>query len=86
MQQAEANRASAARNLQVARLRLALLKDLPLQSGGAVGGAGGATGGFQQQNGTTQQGGAQPAPPQQQQGQQGQSAALKTGQTGGIAP
>ena len=35
LQQAQANRALAARNLQVARLRLALLKDLPFQQPGA---------------------------------------------------
>ena len=42
LQQARANRAQAARDFQVARLRLALLKDLPLGSGGASGtGSGG---------------------------------------------
>ena len=35
LQQALANRAQAARDLQVARVRLALLKDLPLQPGGS---------------------------------------------------
>jgi outer membrane protein TolC len=52
LQQAQANRALAARNLQVARVRLALLRDLPLQAGGqsaaqagaAAQGAGGAAG------------------------------------------
>ena len=34
LEQARANRAMAARNVQVARMRLALLKDLPLGSGG----------------------------------------------------
>ena len=37
LQQARANRAQAARDFQVARLRLTLLKDLPLGSGGATG-------------------------------------------------
>lgn len=37
LQQARANRAQAARDFQVARLRLTLLKDLPLGSGGASG-------------------------------------------------
>jgi len=54
LQQAEANRALAARDLQVARARVALLPELPL--GGA------ATGGSRQPAAQ----GAQPAPPQQQ--------------------
>jgi outer membrane protein TolC len=37
-QQAEANRALAARDLQVARARVALLPDLPIAAGGAQGG------------------------------------------------
>jgi len=37
LQQARANRAQAARDFQVARLRLTLLKDLPLGAGGASG-------------------------------------------------
>ena len=49
LEQAAVNRAQAARNLQVARMRLALLRDLPLGSsgnfGGAAGGAGGGSGG-----------------------------------------
>jgi len=56
LEQAQANRALAARNVQVARVRLALLRDLPLgtgagafgspspASGGGPGGAGGALG------------------------------------------
>ena len=44
VEQAMVNRAVAARDLAVARKRLALLKDLPLAAGGG-GGAGGATGG-----------------------------------------
>ncbi|HEV8363331.1 MAG TPA: TolC family protein [Gemmatimonadaceae bacterium] len=56
LEQAQANRALAARNVQVARVRLALLRDLPLgsgagvfgspspASGGAPGGAGGSLG------------------------------------------
>lgn len=39
LEQARINRAQAARNLQVARMRLALLKDLPLGSAAAFGGA-----------------------------------------------
>jgi outer membrane protein len=74
LQQARANRAQAARDFQVARLRLALIKDLPLGSSGAGGGAPGAgattpslpgaAGGVQQQQ-----------PQQQQQPRAGQSAA-----------
>ncbi len=45
LQQAAANRASAVRNVQVSRMRIALLKDLPLGVGGTqVQGFGGATG------------------------------------------
>jgi outer membrane protein TolC len=45
-EQAAVNRAQAARNLQVARMRLALLRDLPLgSSGSAFGGASGMAGG-----------------------------------------
>jgi outer membrane protein TolC len=46
LEQARTNRALAARNLQVARIRLALLKDLPLGSASAFGGftTGGAAG------------------------------------------
>lgn len=39
LEQARINRAQAARNLQVARMRLALLKDLPLGAGASFGGA-----------------------------------------------
>ena len=79
LQQASANRAFAARNLQVARVRLALLKDLPLGAGGSAAGAG------------TPQGTMQPPQPQQQpqqpQDQQGQTADLtQASQAGGFAP
>jgi outer membrane protein len=57
--QSQANRLSAARNLQLARLRLTLLRDLPLGSGagtvagaGAGAGAGAQTGGDATQSGT----------------------------------
>ena len=39
LEQAKANHAQAARNLAVAKVKLALLKDLPLQSGGTTGAA-----------------------------------------------
>lgn len=46
LQQAAANRASAVRNVQVARMRIALIKDLPLGVGGAPAqGFGGTAGG-----------------------------------------
>lgn len=60
LQQAEANRAQAARDLAVARVRIALLPDLPLQGAGQGG---------QQRQAPPQQ--RQQAPPQQQQPQQG---------------
>jgi outer membrane protein TolC len=60
LQQALANRAQAARDLQVARVRMALLRDLPLGAG--IGGAaGGATAGA---SGLGGQGGAAPGAPQ----------------------
>jgi outer membrane protein TolC len=57
LQQAEANRALAARDLQVARARVALLPELPLGTGAPAGSRGTAGQGTQQ------------APPQQQQPQ-----------------
>ena len=78
LQQASANRAFAARNLQVARVRLALLKDLPIGAGGAPAGS------------SMPQGGAPPQPPQQPQqpqGQQAQTADItQASQAGGFAP
>ncbi|HEX5633650.1 MAG TPA: TolC family protein, partial [Gemmatimonadales bacterium] len=66
LEQSRANRAMAARNLQVARMRLALLKDLPLGSGGLFGGSGtggatgaGGVGGFPGGMGGAPQGGGQ---------------------------
>jgi outer membrane protein TolC len=82
LEQARANRAQAARNLAVARVRLALLRDLPLTGGSsaafaASGGAGGAVNSQQQQ--------------QQQQIQQRSSGSSQTaggvgGTSGGIQP
>ena len=77
LQQARANRAQAARDFQVARLRLTLLKDLPLGAGGAAGtgsGVGGSStipaigGGALQQQQQQQQ--------PQQQPRAGQSASV----------
>ena len=65
LQQARANRAQAARDFQVARLRLTLLKDLPLGSGGSVGGSAGTSGGT-----TAPAAGATGGATQQQQPQQ----------------
>lgn len=65
--QSQANRLTAAKDLQLARLRMTLLRDLPLGSGGGGAGAAQQAGGA-----STQQGGATP--------QQGTSAG--TGQTG----
>ncbi|MFL5578832.1 MAG: TolC family protein, partial [Gemmatimonadaceae bacterium] len=61
LQQATANRAVAARQLAVARMKLALLRDLPLQLGtGAAAGASGVTG--QGTSGSGVLGGSQAAP------------------------
>lgn len=81
LQQASANRAQAARDFQVARLRLTLLRDLPLGAGNAVG-VGSAVGGRSTFPST---GGAGSIQQQQQQPQQlpraGQSASVSgTGQ------
>ena len=79
VQQAQANRASAARNLQVARMRLALIRDLPFQLQGA-----GQQGGGQSQQQQQQQGGAQGRAGQQQ-GRQatGAGAQQAAGSAGG---
>lgn len=68
--QSQANRLTAARDLQLARLRITLLRDLPLGSGGGTTAGGGAAGAQQQQS--------------QQQGapQQGTSAGAQTGAAG----
>jgi outer membrane protein len=79
LEQARANRAQAARNLAVARVRMALLKDLPVQPGSSTGAAAGQS--QQQQQ-------------QQQQQPQSQSRATSTsptaagasGNPGGIQP
>lgn len=84
LEQARANRALSARNVQVARMRLALLKDLPLGSsgsfgggavsgsavgGGAATGAGGSGGGGAQAPRATQRGAATAATSTGTQGQ-----------------
>ena len=67
LEQAAANRASAARNLKVAQVRMALIRDLPLgtvqQGGGSssgTGGFGGSGTGTGSQGGQTQQSSPQP--------------------------
>lgn len=84
LEQARANRALAARNLQVARMRLALLKDLPLGAAGGMGGFGGAAGAGVQPsvgapNGAGSGGGAV-APQQQVRGATTASTTIGTGQ------
>jgi outer membrane protein TolC len=54
LEQARANQAQAARDLAVARMRLALIRDLPLQSAGGQSGAAGAAGGNAAAAGATQ--------------------------------
>jgi outer membrane protein len=71
LQQAEANRAQAARDLQVARARVALLPDLPLAPG--TGAAGAAAGARAPQTQPQQQ---TPAPQQPQSGSQIRSASF----------
>lgn len=68
LEQATANRALAARNLQMARIKLALLPNLPLQSGTS---AQSMTGQSQTQQQSTQQAAPQQTQPNQQQAQQG---------------
>jgi outer membrane protein len=75
LEQARANRAQAARNLAVARVRLALLKDLPLQSPGAASGAS-----SQQQQQQQQQQTPQRSP------SSSQTAGSSGGTPGGIQP
>jgi outer membrane protein len=79
LEQALANRAQAARNLAVARVRLALLRDLPLQSGtGAASSTQGAAGAVQQQQ--------QQQQTQQRSGSSPQAAGGTSGFTGSIQP
>lgn len=68
LEQATANRALAARNLQMARIKLALLPSLPLQSGTS---AQSMNGQGQTQQQSTQQAAPQQTQPNQQQSQQG---------------
>ena len=74
-QQAMANRASAARNLQIARLRAALLPDLPIGAGTV--------------NGINAQGGTSAGASSSNQGGQGAATAATAGQqgsAGGVSP
>jgi hypothetical protein len=92
MEQAQANRAQAARDLQVARARVALLPDLPLSAGGPTLSAG-ATGAFTPTSAAgqgTQGFGSTPAAGSSLTGAQGRSttgqapAGAAQGTTGGI--
>ncbi len=67
LEQATVNRALAARNLQMARIKLALLPNLPLQSGTSAQSTNGQN---QTQQQSTQQAAPQQTQPNQQQGQQ----------------
>ena len=69
VEQATMNRALAARNFQIARIKLALLPNLPLQAGTSAQSVGGQT--QTQQQSTQQASPQQTQPNQQQQGQQG---------------
>ena len=75
-QQAMANRANAARNLQVARLRIALLPDLPI-------GAGTVNTGSISQGAPSSQGSSST---QGQQGAAGAATAGQQGASGGVSP
>ncbi|MFL5540867.1 MAG: TolC family protein [Longimicrobiaceae bacterium] len=76
LQQAQANRAQAARDLQIAQVHVALLPDLPISIG---------QGSAAQQQSTQQQAAPQPAQPQQTQPQtQPQQAANAFSTTGGV--
>lgn len=79
LEQALANRAQAARNLAVAKVRLALLRDLPLQQSGSS-----AQGASQQQQQQSQQQSQQPNTSSQA-GRSGQSSG-GGGSTGSIQP
>ena len=85
LEQATANRALASRDLAVARMRLALLRDLPLQAGGAAqAGAGGGASRTGAPAGTRSGGGT--APPQQQPRTPPQAAATASAGPIGGAP
>jgi outer membrane protein TolC len=66
LQQSEANRAQAARDLQIAQVRVALLPDLPLNAGAAAGAAAGASAQQTQTQQAPQQTQQQPQQPTQQ--------------------
>ena len=76
LQQARANRAQAARDFQVARLRLTLLKDLPLGSGGPTTGGSNVGGSTNTPAGASGAGGTQQRQQPQQQPRAGQSASV----------
>jgi outer membrane protein TolC len=71
LQQAQANRARAARDLQVARVRLQLIRDLPIGAGAGFGGAMGGSAGSA--------GGGAAVPAGQQQGTQRSGTNMQSG-------
>lgn len=75
LQQALANRARAARDLQVARVRLQLIRDLPLGAGSPFGGAAGGSAG----GNAGSAGGMMAAPAGQQQGTQRSGTNMQSG-------
>ena len=81
LEQARANRALAARDLAVARVRLALLRDLPLQAAGGSFGAGAGSSSQQQQQLQQQQQAQQQRP-----SGSSQTAGGAGGNPGGIQP
>jgi outer membrane protein len=86
LQQATANRALAARDLAVARMRLALLRDLPLQAGGAGEGAARASAAAAAGAGAGSVGGTAPRQQQQRPQPPAVAASASAGQTGGVQP
>ena len=84
LEQAVVNRVSAARDFAIARMRLALLRDLPLQAGGA--GTPGASVTGTAASAALGQGAQQFQQQQQQQRTTTTSASLVGGQTGGVQP
>jgi hypothetical protein len=87
LEQATANRALASRDLAVARIRLALLRDLPLQTAGAAQGAARAgAGAAGAANGTRPGAGATPQQQQPRTTPQAAAASAAAGQIGSVQP
>ncbi|MDQ3948843.1 MAG: TolC family protein, partial [Gemmatimonadota bacterium] len=86
LEQATANRALASRDLAVARMRLALLRDLPLQIGGAGQGTARAGAGAAAGAGAVPGAGATPQQQQPRTQPQAAAASASAGQIGGVQP